>query len=124
MKRVYITLILMLFFGTVCAKDATFVWTANPETDNIVEYHLHYNVGENSTPPYNGSGLNEGDSPITVGNVVEYTVTGLLEDDTYYFALTAHSIDNFSGYSVIASVYPDPTLTVSHIKLNGGSDEN
>jgi hypothetical protein len=31
----------------------------------------------NSGPPYNGTGLPEGDSPINVGSVTNFTLTGL-----------------------------------------------
>ncbi len=119
MKSIFLILILVLFPISVYSKDATFSWTANPKEDNVTEYHLHYRTGENNIPPYNGTGLNEGNSPIIIdGNVVQYTVTGLILDVTYHFTLTAHSEISSSLYSVIASVCPDSIPVVNIINLN------
>ncbi len=62
-----------------------------------------------------GSNAIEGDSPIDVGNVLTYTVTGLYDDEDYYFAVTAYDgSGNESTYSnvvVSAAVGTQPQNT-------------
>lgn len=84
------------------AKDVTFEWTANSEP--VTGYKLFYKVGENSGSPYEGVGANEGNSPILVGNSTSYTVTGLADDETYHFVLTAYNEAGESAYSAVATV--------------------
>lgn len=99
------------------ARDVTFVWTANPGI--VTGYKLYYNVGTNIAPPYTGTGITEGDAPITLGNVTTYTVTGLSPDKTYQFALTAYNGTEESGYSTVVSVLPStsPSPTIINIIL-------
>jgi len=96
--------------------DFSFEWEANPEP--VTGYKLYYKIGEDSAPPYVGSGLNEGTSPIAVGKVTTYTVTGLSPDKTYHFALVAYNEEGDSGYSTIVTVSPDPIPTIDNISLN------
>lgn len=88
------------------ARDLTFKWIANPEP--LVGYKLYYKTGDNKEAPYDGTGLNEGDSPITLGKVTTFTVTGLSPNETYHFTLTAYDDTEESGYSYIASYSPLP----------------
>lgn len=60
-----------------CAQ-ATFTWDKNTET-YVAGYKIYYG---NSSGLYNWS--------IDVGNVTKYTITGLAEGSTYYFAATAY----------------------------------
>ena len=63
-------------------------WDANTEPD-LSGYKLYY-----------GTASGTYGTPINVGNVTTYTVTGLTDGQTYYFAVTAYdSVGNESGYS-------------------------
>ncbi len=81
-------LILLAVFATSAyPRDVTFTWVENPE--DIDGYRLYYKSGS-SGPPYDGRGANEGPSPVDTGNVTSFTLSGLSNIETYYFALTAY----------------------------------
>jgi hypothetical protein len=83
-------LVLVLTLSTPLAQagQATLAWDPNTDPD-VAGYKVHY--GE-------ASGIYTVHADI--GNVTTYTVTGLLEDRKYYFAVTAYdSYGNESGYS-------------------------
>ena len=67
--------------------DLTLTWAANPESD-LDGYKIHYDNDDTSFP-YTGSGANEGDSPIDVGDTTSYTLSGL-SVGTYYLSVTAY----------------------------------
>ncbi len=86
----WVTLFLLLAFtGQTQAKDITLAWDKNPEAD-VVGYKVYYKA-EASSQPLNGWGANEGDSPITVGNTTTARITGLMDSQTYYFAVSAYN---------------------------------
>ncbi|WP_205235637.1 Ig-like domain-containing protein [Desulfopila inferna] len=78
---------LMVFATSAYSRDVTFAWVENPE--DIDGYRLYYKSGS-SGPPYDGRGAKEGPSPVETGNVTSFTLTGLSNIETYYFALTAY----------------------------------
>lgn len=121
----YLTILIKLTLLSLCillipsqsyGMDVELQWEANPEP--LTGYKLYYKVGENSAPPYDGTGLNEGASPILTGKVTTYTVTDLSPDKTYHFALTAYNEDGDSGYSTIVTVSPDPIPIIDNISIN------
>jgi len=77
-------------------RDVSFVWTANPET--VDGYRIYYKTGT-SGAPYDGSGSTDGASPVVTGNVTSFTLHGLSDTETYYFALTAYLGAEESDYS-------------------------
>jgi len=81
------------------AGNVTLMWDANTETD-LAGYKIYYKVAQGGEP-YDGTGIIEGDSPIDVGNVTEFNLTGLdLKNKNYYFVATAYNTSGFqSGYS-------------------------
>ena len=99
------------------ARDVTFQWTANPEP--LSGYKLYYKTGDNSSPPFDGRGLYEGNSPIFIDKVTTFTVTGLSPDLTYHFALTAYNEIEESGFSTIVTVAPQssPSPTIINISV-------
>ncbi len=115
-KLAILSLFALLVPGQSYGMDFSFEWIANPEP--LSGYKLYYKIGENSAAPYEGTGLNEGASPILLGKVTTYTVTGLSPDKTYHFALTAYNEDGDSGYSTIVTVSPDPIPIIDNISIN------
>lgn len=97
------------------ARDVSFEWTAVSEP--TTGYKLYYKTGENSNPPYTGTGLTQGASPITITNSTTYTMSGLSPDETYHFVLTSYNDAGESGYSRIISILPssDPRPLIINI---------
>jgi PKD repeat protein len=65
----------------------TLSWWPNPESD-LTGYKVYYDTSPGF--PYTGAGALEGDSPVDVGNVTSFTLTGLPAGRTYYLAVTAY----------------------------------
>jgi fibronectin type 3 domain-containing protein len=79
---------ILLIGISVHAAEITLGWNPNTEAD-LAGYNIYY-----------GTATRIYDSPIDVGNQTEYTVTGLEEGHTYYFAATAYDTNgNESDYS-------------------------
>ena len=78
-------------------KSVQFQWAANQE--QIDGYKLYYKTGTEGGPEYNGTGANEGNSPIDVGNTTSFNLSGLQADKRYYFAITAYKGNEESTYS-------------------------
>ena len=78
---------LLLSASLAAAKTVTLSWSASPS--QIAGYKLYYKAGS-SAVPLDGTGATQGSSPIDIGNVLTYTVTGLPDADDHYFTLTAY----------------------------------
>ncbi len=106
------TVIALLFWvgiGTAAAGQVTLAWDANTEPD-VSGYKL-----------YSGTATRVYGTPITVGNVLTYTVTGLADGQTFYFAVTAYdTFGNESGYSNEV-VYTVPSLVEINLVGNAVS---
>ncbi len=76
--------------ATRSCTSITLNWSPNPESD-LAGYKVYYDTI--SGFPYNGTGANEGDSPIDVENVTSFTLTGLTPGTTYYLVITAYDND-------------------------------
>jgi hypothetical protein len=106
---------LLFCFVTPChAMDVNLAWDANTES-NLAGYMVYYDT-DGSGAPYDGTGAAEGDSPIDVGNVTEFTLSDLSEGDVHFFAVTAYNNEDLeSGYSnevdaLSISLYPGSNL--------------
>jgi len=110
---------LLCVAASVYALDLTLAWDVNTEPD-LAGYKLYYKTGS-SGPPYAGTGAAEGDSPIDVFNLTQFTIHGLENGVTYYFVVTAYdSENNQSGYSnevIYDADYGKPIggYTVDHV---------
>jgi chitinase len=133
----FYTFILITFAIVLCPKpstyaaDVTLAWASNTEPD-LDGYYIYFKTGT-SGASYNGTGLDEGDSPIKVPLGVfadpsnpEYTLHGLTDTETTYFVLTAYdSENNESGFSNEVSYQPiTPILNSLSICGNDYVSEN
>jgi len=117
----------VLFFLSLSAtpcygRDVSFTWTANPE--QVDGYRLYYKTGS-SGAPYNGTDATEGPSPVATGNVTAFTLHGLSDTETYYFALTAYLGTEESGYAEEVVLNPVPVNyppTASDVTLSTNED--
>jgi hypothetical protein len=102
-KSILLNIAGILYFTTLAhALDVTFQWDANKEPD-LDGYKVYYKAGSTGNgvlSNYNGTGAHEGNSPIAVPlaldenddpNIVEFTVTNLPVEQTYYFVVTAYN---------------------------------
>lgn len=102
------TLILTSLFVFIAipalAKNYTFSWS--PNEGNVEGYKLYYKKGGAAEAPFLGEDANEGDSPIIINGDNSITVTGLEDNTTYHFTLTAYSGTDESDFTDIITVYP------------------
>jgi len=107
------------------AADVTLAWTGNTEPD-LAGYYIYYKSGT-SGAPYNGTGVDEGNSPIKIplGTFAdpanpEYTLHGLSDTMTSYLVLTAYDTeDNESSFSNEVSYQPSTPTTLSSLSVSG-----
>ena len=66
-------------------KTAVLSWEPIPSTLARYQYRVHYD-DDITSPPYNGTGADQGPSPIDVGDIFSFTLTGL---SSYNVAVTA-----------------------------------
>jgi hypothetical protein len=88
-------LALVLFAGAGHAAQVTLAWDANHEKD-ISGYMVYY-----------GTSSRQYDWSIDVGKVTRFTVTGLSDGSTYYFAATAYDTSNLESKYSAEVVWPD-----------------
>ncbi len=88
-KAILLTVCLFLAItATANAKTVNLAWDPSPST-NVAGYKIYYKEGSSSLQ-FNGTGANEGSSPIDVGKVLSSSLTGLPDTQTHYFAVTAY----------------------------------
>lgn len=106
MKRLLIVAaLLVLLGGSLHAADLALAWDANTEPD-IAGYKIYY-----------GKVSGTYDHSVNVGNVVQFTVTGLT-NGTWYFAVTAENTSNLeSGFSnEVSAVIATPPTPPKNLK--------
>ena len=89
------------------SHSVTLGWSASSEP-GLAGYKIYYKT-ESKTPPYDGKGLTEGNSPINVPlaslknpTSPEFTLYGLNKDKTYFFTVTAYDKSGReSGFSEV-----------------------
>jgi hypothetical protein len=106
-KAILLVLALLLTATTpVYGFDITVGWDKNTEVE-LRGYKVYYKTGSEGAP-YNGTGADQGASPITISlddlddpDNPTYEVTGLDDQLCYYFVVTAYSdgTSEDSGYS-------------------------
>lgn len=81
----------------------TLSWFANQESD-LAGYKVYYDT--NSGYPYEGTGANEGNSGIDIGNVTDYQLSGLIKGIKYYVAITAYDVSGDESWYSQACATP------------------
>ena len=110
----YIIIVVFVFISTTVtvpaqANSITLAWNPNDPAEQVRQYRLYYKIGY-SGPPFNGTGLDQGDSPIIIRvndladeNNPTVVLSGLSPFATYRFVMTAFN-GRESGYSNEASL--------------------
>ncbi len=99
-----LVLVLVFWVTSATAKEYFFSWSANPEP--VEGYRLYYKKGGEPAPPFTGSEAIEGTSPVDLGKQTSFALSGLEDNTTYHFALTAYNGSEESGYSEVITVFP------------------
>jgi len=86
------------------AKDYSFSWSAN--SSQVDGYKLYYKKGGSAGPPFDGYDAIEGESPIIINDLTSITVSGLEDNTTYHFALTAYDGLDESDFTDTITVFP------------------
>ncbi|KJS00640.1 MAG: hypothetical protein VR65_11685 [Desulfobulbaceae bacterium BRH_c16a] len=94
------------------AADYSFSWSANPEP--VEGYKLYYKKGGDAGPPFDGTDSASGPSPVKFGKQTSFVVTGLADDATYHFSLTAYNGSDESAFTETVTVTPG-TATASSL---------
>ena len=91
---------------TFYKDDKVFIkWKLNSERD-LKGYKIYYGTKSNN---YFGMAANQGESPIDVGLVNTYEITGLKKNIIYYFSITAYDDEEHvheSEFSKEVSIRP------------------
>ncbi len=112
-KNVLLTIAIMVCFQSYSfAADVTLQWDANTES-NLKGYKLYY--GSFSGAPYDGKGVDQGDSPITIDTNdlkdplnPEFALTGLDIKEYYFITITAYDSEGIeSDFSNEVSLGPE-----------------
>ena len=117
------TMLCCLLTAVAYAAEFNFSWEGNSEP-NLAGYKLYYKSGA-CCEPYDGTGADQGDSPISIalGDLSDlknpqYTVTGLDDDTIYFFSITAVDTDDFqSDYAGELNNIP-PSITSQPIVVS------
>ena len=108
------------------SAEVTLAWDANTESD-LAGYKMYYKTGS-SGEPYDGTGIDQGDSGISIslGNLAtpdnpSFSLTGLQDNEFYYLVLTAvDTSGNESGYSTEVMYESSSTVVTYAITSSSG----
>ena len=104
-----LALFLVSFPSPACAAQVTLAWDSNDESD-VAGYIVYY-----------GTQSRYYDYDVDVGNYDSVTISGLIEDVMYYFAVTAYDDEgNESGFSAEITYPRTSTYTASGTSGGGG----
>lgn len=78
-------------------SSTTLMWNPIPSTLTGYGYKVYY--ATHSGPPYDGTGAVQGNSPINVGNVIAYSLTGLPANVRYFIVTAYDTLGRESWYS-------------------------
>lgn len=115
-----ITATLLLCASLVYPYNVTLSWDASPST-GVTGYNVYYRANYNARPFTTSTiTVDGGESPINVGNVLTYQVTGIPEGVFVYFAVTAYDDQgNESDYSNIVRSRPKASMSIGSPEETG-----
>jgi hypothetical protein len=114
---IILTCILFIVGQSVCfASSVTLQWEP-VDSELVVGYKIYYQA-DSSAQPYQGTGADQGASPIDVHTNTTATISGLNPNRAYYFAVTAYNASGESAYSNIAAI------NVLSVTLSGTGNGN
>ncbi|MGB5985999.1 MAG: fibronectin type III domain-containing protein [Desulfobacterales bacterium] len=106
--------------GTVLGQTTQLGLAWDRVTDgDVLGYRLYYKAA-GSGAPYNGTGADQGPSPINVGNTNQYTLTGLDCSQDYEFTVTAYNASGESGFAVPVRVFAIVCATATNGQIDDG----
>jgi hypothetical protein len=115
---IFSLLLLVNSISASFAQDVTLSWDPSP-TEGITGYKVYYKQGDMNYP-FDGTGANEGASPVDVGDVLSTTLTNLSDGETYFFSVTAYVDNNQeSSFSNIVSNSWIPALLLPEKNATG-----
>ena len=124
-SKVYLKCIavLLIVFSAplLSAKDYTFSWAENRGVEG---YKIYYKEGGVAAAPFDGEIANEGASPIDIGNNSLFTISGLDENKTYHFTITAYTGSVESDFTAVITVSPELAVIPSDgdsVNSDGGT---
>ncbi len=106
--------------ATFSDDSVTLSWDPIPSFGTGYGYKVYYGT-DKSGPPYTGSGLDQGNSPIDVGNVTSYTLTGLGNSTVSSVSQSIRRVQYMAPYTTIGSHFSialspsSAQLTKSHV---------
>ena len=102
----------IIYNHTVTNSSITFSLLGTGATN----YKIYYSTSPG--PPYNGTGANQGNSPINIGTSTTYTLSGLdFANNTYYFSATGINSEGESQYANDL-IIGDPILSYDIVWTN------
>ncbi|SEA45534.1 Fibronectin type III domain-containing protein [Desulfuromusa kysingii] len=112
-------LILVNSLSFAFGQDITLSWDPSP-TAGVDGYKVYYKHGD-MILPFDGSGAQEGPSPVDVGDTLSTTLTGLNDGVTYYFSVTAYQDPDVE--STFSNIVSNSWLPALSIPDNNATDE-
>lgn len=110
MRMFLLLCVLLTLPWTTLAADVSLSWDPSP-SPNIAGYKVYYGYASGN---YGGTDAYEGPSPIDVGNILDFPLSGLDEGLPHFFAVTAYNFNGIeSGFSnevFITELVMPPTL--------------
>jgi len=89
-----------------CLREINLDWKA-VNSSHLAGYKVYYDT-DSKDPPYEGAETDIGKSPIDVGKISKYRLSGLKPGTEYHFAVVTYNISGEESlYSKIASIFVD-----------------
>ena len=83
--------------GDFLVDHVNLSWQPLPIFETGWGYMVYYD-NDSFLPPFEGTGLNEGDSPINVSDQTNFTLSGLDSKKDYYITVTAYDNDGHESW--------------------------
>jgi parallel beta-helix repeat protein len=94
------------FTATLVENHIELEWDPDPNFSTDWGYKVYYDT-DSMWAPYDGTGLDEGDSPIDVGDLTSFTLNGIEANTDYYLAVTVYDDKGRESDYAIAAVYQE-----------------